>query len=359
MNFSIEFLPATYGDSIWITYGEKNSLHHILVDGGTGGTARTISRKFAALPEKEQHLELLVITHVDRDHIEGILKILEQETLPNTVSDVWFNGWHHLSSLNTVEEFGAVQGERLSTSIIKHKLPWNKAFDHNAVVVPESGELPRISLAGGMQIILLSPYSANLQKLRPIWEKEVTLAGLVPGMPVPPKKARSVKVESFGLLLDVDALDREAFTNDTAPGNGSSIGFLANYGGKSVLFAGDTWPDVICRSLNKLTDDPLEIDLLKVSHHASAGNTSPQLIEKLKCKRYVVSTNGAIYHHPSTQTIARIIKRSVVEPELHFNYHTPYTEPWDQVELKDRYHYRVFYGDGKPMKIDLMDESEP
>ena len=81
----------------------------------------------------------MVVTHIDRDHIEGILALLEEDELPFKVDDFWFNSWQHLKQVRT-EELGAGQGERLTAAIIKHQIKWNKAFENKAVVIPGSGD---------------------------------------------------------------------------------------------------------------------------------------------------------------------------------------------------------------------------
>ena len=337
MVFNINFLPAKYGDSIWIEYGDEASLKRILIDGGTGGTKAHIREQLNSIPDNK-HLELIVVTHIDRDHIEGILSLLEEKELGFSVGDIWFNGWSHLPGNNPLEHFGALQGERLTTSIIKHQLSWNEAFARKAVVVPDDGLLPEITLEGGMKIIPLSPTVQNLKILREKWQEEVLDANLIPGFGVVLPKDDNIEV--YGAQVpDVEALNKQAFLEDEAPANGSSIAFLAIYAGKSVLFAGDSFPSVILNSLNRLLAGKAPLDLVKLSHHASAHNTSPELIEKLDCKRFAISTNGSIYKHPAHVTIARIIKIQGSGTELIFNYKTDYNKAWNLKSLKDTYQY--------------------
>ena len=52
MRFDINFLPARYGDCIWIEYGTNNKTHRILIDGGTSGTKADIKELIEALPVK-------------------------------------------------------------------------------------------------------------------------------------------------------------------------------------------------------------------------------------------------------------------------------------------------------------------
>jgi len=92
----LEMLPAGHGDSIWIEYGDRSSPHRLLVDGGTGPTYDTLRTRIAALPEDDRRFELAVVTHIDADHIEGFIRLLQDERLGVEFADVWFNGWRHL-----------------------------------------------------------------------------------------------------------------------------------------------------------------------------------------------------------------------------------------------------------------------
>ena len=76
--FRIDMLPARRGDCLWIEYGDPTQPHRLLIDGGTGGTRRTIAKRLRDLPPDQRRLDLLVITHVDADHIAGMLELLER-----------------------------------------------------------------------------------------------------------------------------------------------------------------------------------------------------------------------------------------------------------------------------------------
>ena len=71
--FRIELLPARHGDCLLLEYGDAARPHRVLIDGGPIGAYGALSQRLAALPDDERELELLVITHVDGDHIEGCL----------------------------------------------------------------------------------------------------------------------------------------------------------------------------------------------------------------------------------------------------------------------------------------------
>ena len=94
--FEIEMLPAREGDCLWIRYGTAKKQYQILIDGGRAATAKELKARFAALPAAQKTFELLIITHIDRDHIEGVLGLLEDPHLSLRFKDVWFNGFDHI-----------------------------------------------------------------------------------------------------------------------------------------------------------------------------------------------------------------------------------------------------------------------
>ena len=50
--FTIEMLPAAYGDCLWIEYGDRRSPRRILIDGGISGTYDAIvERRTPGRPE--------------------------------------------------------------------------------------------------------------------------------------------------------------------------------------------------------------------------------------------------------------------------------------------------------------------
>ena len=57
---------------------------------------------------------------------------------------------------------------------------------------------------------------------------------------------------------------------DPSKANGSSIAFIAEFGGKSCMFLGDAHMKVVCGSLRQLKifeGQALKINAVKVSHH--------------------------------------------------------------------------------------------
>ena len=354
--FTINALPATFGDCLLIEYGIPENLRRILIDGGTGGTAKMIISMLEALPEEKRVVELLVVTHIDQDHIEGILAILKMEKLPFSVKSIWFNGYLHIPDTDA-EDFGPEQGELLTEGIQRHKLRWNHEFDGNAVVVPDNGDLPVVILLGGIKLTLLSPTAEKLRQLKPIWEEELKKNNLVPGFGY---NAQELEVniegsEDFGEgLIDIETLASYPFDEDKREGNGSSIAFIAEYMGKSVLLCADAHPSVILDSLDRLSKGVHEFDLVKVSHHGSHSNTGPDFLKKIITSKFLVSTNGSRYKHPHQGAIAQIILCNSNCKEIYFNYRTRFNDMWDNAIFKSKYHYKTFYpAEGNPLILEI------
>ena len=350
----IEMLPARHGDCIFIEYGSAKKPYRMLIDAGPAPTYKNLRERILAIPEGKRHFELFVITHIDADHIEGVVRLLQDKKLKITYGDIWFNGWKHLKRTKK-EVLGGPQGEYLTSLILKQNLPWNEAFGGESVVVPDEGPLPVHELKGGMKLTLLSPMWEQLEKLRPKWKKEVEAAGLVPGKAkMALEKLATVKNLQPILgeaVVNVQKLGGLPFKQDTAPANGSSIGFLAECDGVRGIFSGDAYPNVLAASLRRLLGNSkkkLALDFFKLPHHGSRSNVSPELIEMITCKQYIFSSNGDKFRHPDEESVARVIMHDKTSPLLWFNYTTEFNKMWNNKTLLTKHKYKVQYPpDGK------------
>jgi glyoxylase-like metal-dependent hydrolase (beta-lactamase superfamily II) len=139
----MEMLLAGHGDCLWVEYGDSKATRRVLIDGGATGTyKRALRPKLLALPERDRSFELLVVTHIDADHITGVLELLEDKDTGFRAKDIWFNGYRHLPDENPAT-LGPVQGEMLTDLLVKPGMTWNGKFDKAAVAVPDEGALPR------------------------------------------------------------------------------------------------------------------------------------------------------------------------------------------------------------------------
>jgi len=331
---NIEMLPARHGDCLWIEYGDGDKPKRVLIDGGPADTFQTLAQRIECVPKGQRVFELVVLTHVDADHVEGLVRFFADKPPQMTVRKVWFNGWRQMKKAHGL--LGAAQGEFLSALLVR-RAPYAWKASAPPWIVPKDGKLPVYRLEGGLSLTLLSPDAKKLDVMAKAWEKAVVKAGFLPGnLDAAWDKLATQKklLPKAGLLGAAPALDRllkAQFIQDQAKPNGSSIAVLAEYKDKSALLLADAHPSVVAASLRRLCGergiDRLEVDAVKVSHHGSKGNTSAALLKLVDSPRWLISTNGDQFKHPDTECIARII-RYAKPKELWFNYRSPFTKPW-------------------------------
>ncbi|MBN1660534.1 MAG: MBL fold metallo-hydrolase [Anaerolineae bacterium] len=361
----IEMLPADNGDCLWIEYGPPHNVRRILIDGGTHATYEPLRERIKRLGEVERTFELLVVTHVDNDHIDGVVRLLQNPDLNYKFDDVWFNGWDQLRPPDS-DPRGPVQGEYVAARLKHLGLRWNRHFDAGPVVVQPGVPLPRIRFAGGLELVLLSPVPSRLAKLRKEWRRVITRAEKDypdPGstgdwLHVLDEDSRydPDKDRPRGLPVpDVEQLLETRYRGDNRAANGSSIAFLLEYKGARCLLAGDAHPTVLEDSvkqyLNELGLKRLPLDAFKVPHHGSKNNVSRRLLSLVDCRRYLVSTDSRSHHHPDDEAMARILAYGGQDKEILFNYRVPQTTKWDAQSLRREYDYRPRYPEAEDAGI--------
>jgi hypothetical protein len=332
---SVSLLPAAHGDAIWIEYGSVRTKRLVLVDGGPAHTYGTgLQTRLDALKRlSSKQVELLVVTHIDADHIDGALILLQdRHRLGLKIGEVWFNTWTHLPTSPERDRFAPLQGEFLGALIKQDEqlaAALNRSFGHKAVQVPlDSLKLPAVPLAGGAVLTLLGPTPTDLKRLRARW---------------------SAAIRDFAAGDEAEALRRlqerreyrppsgpavfssRTFGDDRSPANGSSISFLFEFGGNSVLFAGDSHARTLSTNLKRLCRERgvprLAIDAVKLPHHGSLSNVTSEWISMVDTKRWLISTNGAVFGHPDLETaeLIRDCNRGSV-PSFYCNYDSPTTQ---------------------------------
>ena len=344
-------LPAGVGDALVVEYGDDLRTQRLLVDGGLGDSAEGVHRFLG----DDADLELLVVTHIDNDHIAGVLRLL-QASAPPKPAQVWFNAYRHLPETK-LQSMGPVEGERLTTHIVEQGYPWNTAFESRAVMIGIDGTPPEHPLDGGIRLTVLSPGHDELVELRKKWAPVVQEGGLDPAVPPPPEPPSVTGLERMG-GLDVATLSGQTTPEDTTVANGSTIVLLATWAGRTCLLAGDAHPKVLLRGIDQLVGpgNVLDVDVFKLPHHGSKANVTHQLVQRVRASVYVFSSNGAgNSRHPNDEAVARVIAASAGDRTLAFNYRNERTRKWDDEALRTKHGYTTMYpaaGEG-PLSIDL------
>ncbi|MFF4354030.1 ComEC/Rec2 family competence protein [Streptomyces sp. NPDC001530] len=324
-------MPGEDGDCLLLEYGDDTFVRRILVDGGRAGTYPLIKPTLAGL---DGLVDLLVVTHVDQDHILGVLALMDDPDRSVEFGDVWFNGFDQLLD---AEGFGAVDGEKFTSALLAQKVPWNDAFGGRSVEVGR--ELAWFDDGSTMDV--LSPDRGQLEKLAPAWSAECARNGLIPGRDpdeIPPVEG----FEHFG-APNVEQLAASPFKPDTSKTNLTSIGLLFEFEGRRIVLTGDADDRRLVESIRPRAEAEggrFHLDVLKVAHHGSDHNLSNELLDLIDCDRYLISTSGARHDHPNEIALARILKRGGTEKDIVFNYRDR-AALWDVPALKNRFGYTV------------------
>jgi beta-lactamase superfamily II metal-dependent hydrolase len=356
--FRLAMQPASDGDAIILKWGDDTAPHQLLIDLGRTDDYRALKPQLTEIGK----FDLFTVTHIDADHIEGAVPLFKDTPPPFEAKHVWFNAHAQLEAANARlpvhdrEILSAGQGEKVTKGIVKTGWPWNDQFASGVVSVDSPEAAGPIVFDGGLSLTLLSPSDRKLSQLLPTWNAELQQAGL---RTTDTGEVARVLAKDRELLgsLNIDFLAGQPFKPDTTKANGASIAFIAEVGGKRVLFAADAHPDILVASLQALgasEANPYRLDCLKVSHHGSKANTSPQLLKIIDCTRFAFSTDGSRHGHPDPETIARILKN---DPDRHktlmFNFRQPRAEIWDDAELKRRWHYECLFPAARTVGIEF------
>lgn len=362
--FRIEMMPAKHGDALLVEYGRART-RRILIDAGPINAYPQVSARLDALPDEDRRVELAVVTHVDTDHIEGMIRLMAPPVVkwPVQPRDVWFNGWRHLVEHDTL---GGREGEFLS-ALIHERVGerWNKAFRGHAARVGATDD-GIVKLADGMVLRMLSPDVASLEALQKEWRQKVAEWDFDPG-DLDAAWQQLAETSKFHpgeeLTLGPDDLSeklrKQLRGTDSSTANGSSIAFIAQFAGASCLLLGDAHADVVCaalRAYGATEDAPMVVDAIKLAHHGSRHNLTPELLQLVDAEHFLVSSNGDRFKHPDASTIEAITIGARRPPTLWFNYRSPFTEPWEARAAASDGAFRTRYpADGEEgIVVDLL-----
>lgn len=294
----IKILQANHGDSLLIKFrGDDKKNHNILIDGGIYRTYNTTLRhEVEQIVSNGEFIDLVVITHIDEDHIGGIIRLVEainkDEFEYNPVQKFWFN------SLETIQQAVSIPSTKISFiqgNTLASLLQRTGRWQNECITI--SSEIEDI---GGAKLTILSPTIQELQILERDWEAF--------------DEESSTPIGSQGndyqeTIEELLKRSHRGIIEDTSITNASSIALFFECMGKSALFLGDSHPSVVVRTLKELgktKENKLRVDCVKLSHHGSKGNTDFELLNLIDCQQFIISTNGA-KNLPDKETLARVL----------------------------------------------------
>jgi hypothetical protein len=322
MTVKFEALRAKYGDCLMLHFGPDEDRQLVLIDGGPDTVwDETLKPRLDQL-RAERNLDdgqplqiaLLMVSHLDADHITGILKLMallaDKPNAPYNVKKAWVNTFDDLTGEKPAigASFGAAdiaalpatslgaalaqtksgielasvgQGRELRNLINTLVLQNNQPF--NGLVTVDSPKNPTV--INGLKLTVVGPSQKNIDALKLDWAKNVK-----PKL----KEAKHTEV--------ADYVDRSVY-------NLSSIVVLAEIDGKRILLTGDGRGDHALAGLKEKglldANGKIEVDILKLPHHGSERDVKLDYFQAIHAKHYVISANGK-FSNPDLPTLKMI-----------------------------------------------------
>ncbi|GAB3073569.1 hypothetical protein GCM10027053_43850 [Intrasporangium mesophilum] len=347
----IEVLPARLGDCLLVECLRPGDRPwRMLVDGGPPDTWPLLEARLRRLPKDDHTIDVALVTHIDSDHIGGMLPLLSSD-LAGDIRDFWFNGRTHLPGADgrarSIEQGEGVVADLLGSpgpgagAASRAALPWNVAFGGGPIDLGTQKGFPRVNVPDGPTISVVSPTTERLRALSAKWAQALQDA-----------RRASRPLPAPDVLEPLDDLVRIAArktARDTSVPNGSSVGLIVEHRGVTAVLAGDSYGTVLATGLTAAAKargkDRLDVDVFKLPHHGSEANVLRALVAAAPAKNYIVSSNGDVFHHPDDAAVARVVTGGPPGATLWFNYKNDRTARWGDPDLMSRYGHSVVYPD--------------
>jgi glyoxylase-like metal-dependent hydrolase (beta-lactamase superfamily II) len=384
--FRLHVIQARYGDCLLLEFGTSDEPHYVLVDGGPPRTyERHLRGELARIAAQQGattgHLELVVLSHVDNDHVVGLLDLTSElrEQRANQLAELvqidalWHNAFDdtigrgsdlevRLESLGVqamaasgqasmalsstgIALQGIGEGRQLRRDAMLLGIPINDGFPDDLVTVDTA---PETIPLGDLTLRVVGPTLSNLEELQEEWEEWL--------------EEHADDVTSGDPMLAAAA--------DRSIPNLSSIMLLAQVevdsGTRTILFTGDGRGDHLLQGLRRagLLDhsSTLHVDVLKVAHHGSERNSSRRFYRKVTADTYVISADG-LHGNPDLATLIWIVEgaREDQRPiEILVTNKTPSTKKLLEEYPADDYGYRLVVLDpeASALTVDLVPPEE-
>jgi len=338
----VEVLPARLDDCLLVECLRPGRRPwRMLIDGGPPDTWPLLKARLDRLPLSDPTIDIAVVTHIDSDHIGGMIPFLASDFARAHVRDVWFNGRPQVTQPRSAPR-SVAQAETVTATLhgapgAQPGMPWNLAFGGAAIAtVPASG-FRVLDVPGGPRITVLSPDGPRLAAIAKVWNDALDKAL----HPDPERPGPDLP----GPLPDLDALAARKTAKDSTAPNGSSIALLVEHRGASVLLGADAFGTVLTDALGALARargiPAVAVDALKLPHHGSQANVLADLIAAAPAQHYLVSSNGDTFGHPDDCAIARVVTGAPPGATLWFNYRNARTERWADPSLTTAHRYAV------------------
>lgn len=312
--FALEAIKAKHGDCLLLHWGTDVDPKIALIDGGPNRVYPDFLKprlvQLAAQRGRPRlKLDLTMVSHIDEDHIAGLLDLaedIENEEAPVEVGLLWHNS---LEGLLDERVTGSSSGV---TAAVGNAFPAMRATENKwmqkvLASVPQGQELHAFAKRIGIADRMNEPYNSPERKFLimadpgqlPVDIEGLSLKVVCPAATeVEQLRKKWVKLRKEGIMAAYD---------DRSPYNLSSIVVLAEYAGKRMLLTGDGRGDLISKGLESLdilqAGQSMHVDLLKLPHHGSNNNVEEEFFKRITADVYVVSGDHGRFPNPNKEAM--------------------------------------------------------
>ncbi len=354
MIFSLEVLRAKKGDCLILHYGKKTDPRFIVIDGGPAGVytdflkPRLLDIKKALMPEDPLPLSMVMVSHFDDDHINGVLQmtndvinaVQDHEKPKFQIKNLWFNAFDDIVGNEEVAAASGIAASAVSASTKSLSAEFAGIDEHVAAVISSTAQGRQLrNDAKFLSVPVNSPFKP-LSKGKPnlvrfdTTPKSIKWDKTLKFYMVHPNKQRLMELQkqwdkdlkTAKSQGDNSIIVAAMSAPDTSPFNLSSIVCLVELQKKRILLTGDARGDDIVEGLQqrKLLDAKgrIHVDVLKIPHHGSDRNVTPDFFEKITADHYVFSGDGS-HHNPESATLEMLAMATRERDNftIHFTYH--------------------------------------
>lgn len=329
--FRLEALQARHGDCLLLHWGEGDDRKVALIDGGPEGTYRAVLKPrleslAGELGEERVPLQLMMLSHIDDDHINGLLDLadeVERETAPAEILLMWHNSLEGLLEGKLPEPESKIATASVRAGF-RETGEWDDRDEMVLASVPQGQRLHAFAKRAGLDETMNEPFRPLV--MRRDGQRPGTIEGLELIVVAPDEEAVEKLRKAWREHRDDSIL---AAYKDRSPYNLSSIVVIARFGERSMLLTGDALGREILEGLEKLgllaPGGKIHFDLIKLPHHGSQNNVALDFYQRVTAGTYVVSGDHQKFPNPHPDSMKWLKEARGDEPyEVYCTYDLDY-----------------------------------
>ena len=271
----VNFLQAGNGDCILMQGGG----HHVIID--SGEYCEELRNAVQEIIASGESIDLLVITHYDADHIKAVCDILSEldiDKRKELLKCVWFNATK-VGFKGNEKDLSADDALELGNLLLEADIPWVSELKRGTI--KEIGDECKLEVIDGGAIYEPDGEGGLLSNVKSDWA------------------ASFKELENY---LDDDA-------QDGSKTNVQSAVLVAHIKDKDLLFPGDAVPIKLSAALDFYRKGKIaQFSLVKLPHHGSYKNITKDILSKIECSDFVITTDGTQFYHPNNKMMLKVIK---------------------------------------------------